>query len=369
MKVKKYQKLKKPVFHPEVYAEAYATIMADKYRMKAENYALRYYVKSKLAKGESLEDIKDKVKDFGKSAKRGANSVWNTVKYLIKKFWLFLKELWAKMFDKTKAVKKSLEVLLKFRKSLKDNKEYKIEKYVIESIDEAKITPTNTNFSSLTSVSLLTSLNEIEKEKDRDKDIKKMADGLAKLRGKKLTSNTFTQDEKKNGKYTVKGISVLVDNIHQTMKNGSADLSIEINKDEKEEETYTKAQITNTINKLGNVQLRIYTELLTIKFSMKIIDRVNIALSSRNVLEEDEKEEVHDSLDDLRDKISTCTDTYHELSKDLKEYADNSIDLTQKLTKVIFEDGKKAGKNGSSSNGSSNKSTEFTNEQYMDEVG
>ena len=102
---KKVLKVKKPVFHPEVYAEVYANIIADRYRMRAENYALRYYVKSKLAKGESLEDIKDKVKGIGKSVKRGANSVWNTIKYLIKEFWLFLKNYGLKCLINLKLLK------------------------------------------------------------------------------------------------------------------------------------------------------------------------------------------------------------------------------------------------------------------------
>ena len=79
-------------FNADAYAEAYATIIADKYRMKAENYALRYYTKSKLAKGESLEDIKDAVKNKTKDA-------WATIKYLIKKFIIFVKQLINKIMD------------------------------------------------------------------------------------------------------------------------------------------------------------------------------------------------------------------------------------------------------------------------------
>ena len=314
--------------------------------MRAENYALRYYVKSKLAKGESLEDIKDKVKGIGKSVKKGANSVWNTIKYLIKKFWLFLKELWAKMFDKSKAVKKSLEVLIKFKKSLRDNKQYKIEKYVIESIGALKANSVSgSTFKDLSSVDLITKLSSIEKDLDTSKDIKKMADGLSKLRGKKLTSANFSEDKEKNGKYTINGISDLVDNIYEDIQtNPNTNLNIEINKDEKDEVIYTKTEITNAVIKLGDALLRIYTELLTIKFSMKVIDRVNISLSSRKVLEEDEKEEVHTQLDGLRDKITTCTEFYHEFSKELKEHANNGIDLTKMIAKVSPTDDKSTSK-------------------------
>ena len=91
MKVKKV----KPTtgkFNADAYAEAYATIIADKYRMKAENYALRYYTKTKLARGESLEDIRDAVKNKTKDA-------WATIKYLIKKFIIFVKQLINKIMD------------------------------------------------------------------------------------------------------------------------------------------------------------------------------------------------------------------------------------------------------------------------------
>ena len=79
-------------FNADAYAEAYATIIADKYRMKAENYALRYYTKTKLARGESLEDIRDAVKNKTKDA-------WATIKYLIKKFIIFVKQLINKIMD------------------------------------------------------------------------------------------------------------------------------------------------------------------------------------------------------------------------------------------------------------------------------
>ena len=44
-----------PVFHPHVYAESYAALISDKYRRQYEGLALRYYVKTKLARGESLD--------------------------------------------------------------------------------------------------------------------------------------------------------------------------------------------------------------------------------------------------------------------------------------------------------------------------
>lgn len=337
---KKVSKVKKPVFHPEVYAEAYAGIMADKYRMKAENYALRYYVKTKLAKGESLADIKDKVKSVasigGSKLKNGAKTVWNTIKYIIKRFWIFLKELWAKIFNSTGKIEKAINVLFIFKKTIKDGKNYtyKVNQSLLDllKLDGTTIPTSQSN--------IKTFIKNVKNTKTKD-DFKNLGSYIKKIRSKVEIKDLDPTPLENKDITAGKVVSLINDLKGQLLKFQTYDIP----EGEEKESTLTAETVKGNVDKLIRSLMVIYTDMYTIKYSQMFLDRINAALTSRTA--SDESEDVENKIDELRDVVAECTEKYHEFSKSLKTLSTSMVSEAIKTVKCKVENSNKKDNNKS----------------------
>lgn len=333
-------------FNIDVYAEAYATILADKYRMRAENYALRYYTKTKLAKGESLANIKSKVKDASKNAIA-------TIKYLIKKIIVFIKQLIIKMTDKTRLLKKLYDKIVKLIIQLRGIKSQGKSKFtinrnkylifsnplfnLIERSSDSKFLGELNEKSALknpfeiivqlekyfakygfntegfvkefeTEIKNIT--NTREKAAEPEEIFKLVSKNMKTIRTKKLDDDTMN---KING--FLKNINRQVQ-LYKTLFTAfeiSLNYSREKMDNEKNETVIQVETLISSLESLNLIAKATGSLVKEIAFIKKALDQIDLALSTQK--QGINSEQVQKTVDEMREKIVTITSNFGNINK------------------------------------------------------